>query len=93
MCIFLSIFTVQKIIPCFGRIASVLNFSGFRAQNRTGGSRPITGRNESCSFGKIDILAKLIQIIAPPLMHGDALLPIEAPIVGAPNGIRVGVCE
>src|SRR5690606_14451926 len=36
---------------------------------------------------------ELVQIVAPPLMHRDPLLPIEAPIVSPANGIRIGMGE
>jgi hypothetical protein len=39
------------------------------------------------------VVPKVAQIIAPPLMHGDAFLPIMTPIVDASNCIVVGVRE
>src|SRR5690606_7369155 len=36
---------------------------------------------------------ELRQIIAPPLMHSDALIPVGAPVVCTPYRILVGMCE
>src|SRR3546814_9461054 len=35
--------------------------------------------------------AHFVQIVAPPLVHGDTLLPIAAPVIDAANAVGIGM--
>src|SRR3546814_12351830 len=35
--------------------------------------------------------AHFVQIVAPPLVHGDTLLPIAAPVLDAANAVGIGL--